>query len=440
LTRVTLGGLARLKEGFTLVRQLVDPVTGHLRPVFDRGANSPALVNTLGDVLHGCAISSGPGSHECAALFKVTTLQRWNEKPDNTLYAVENLVSAWGRAQSSAFELLPKERPYTPVLDHPPAGWLLSLNFNNLGLHQPTQIFADLSDRTLWILNRGNNSLVELSMAPEDLIAPLIGERTLPSAVRNHPIAFWFKPICCDFEIQERPKTPGWFAQPSAWLVDDKLIFLKRNGSLCGTPLKSLGLKDAEGITSCFVFGNGLCIANAGANEIVAVKQPDYARCDAAKLLGKLKDGQAGTPHLGLAEPGHVVRCFFNNSGTWISSRANNTVTAFDEIDHGVKPLPGVPFHGGGLADPEDLTCDGDGNVWIANNAQNSVSAIGEFFDGHRTVLRTLSPESGFSGGGMNRPYGVAIDGAIDGLGTVWVTNEGNDSLTVLIGAGQTPE
>jgi hypothetical protein len=169
LNRLTLGGLARIKEGCTLLRQLVDPVTGHLRPVFDRGANSPALVNTLADILHGCVTSSGPSSNECEALFKVATLQRSNEKPEDTLHAAENIVSPWGRGQSSAFALLPKERPYLPVLNQPPAGWLLSLNFNDVRLDRPTQIFADLGDRTLWILNRGSNSLVELSMAPEDL-------------------------------------------------------------------------------------------------------------------------------------------------------------------------------------------------------------------------------------------------------------------------------
>jgi DNA-binding beta-propeller fold protein YncE len=40
-----------------------------------------------------------------------------------------------------------------------------------------------------------------------------------------------------------------------------------------------------------------------------------------------------------------------------------------------------------------------------------------------------------FSGAGLNRPYGVAVDQ----LGNVWVTNEGNDSLTVFIGAGGVP-
>ena len=91
---------------------------------------------------------------------------------------------------------------------------------------------------------------------------------------------------------------------------------------------------------------------------------------------------------------------------------------------------------GRGLAEPEDIACDRGGGVWIANHARNSnsVTELAGYFDGHSTVLRTLSPESGYSGAGMNRPYGVAVDD----LGNVWVSNEGNDSLTVFIGAGQT--
>lgn len=179
LNTLTLGGIAPTNERFVLARQLVDPVTGRLRPVFDRGANSPALVNTLADILHGCVTSTGRGSDVCDALFKAATLQRWNQKPQNTMDAIENLASTWGHGQSSAYALLPKERPYTPVLDHPPTGWLLSLNFGNLGLHRPTQILADWGDRTLWILNRGNNSLVEISTDPKDLTAPVLAERRL---------------------------------------------------------------------------------------------------------------------------------------------------------------------------------------------------------------------------------------------------------------------
>jgi hypothetical protein len=49
--------------------------------------------------------------------------------------------------------------------------------------------------------------------------------------------------------------------------------------------------------------------------------------------------------------------------------------------------------------------------------------------------VEALSPSSGFLGTGLNRPYGVAVDQ----FGNVWFTNEGNDSLTVFIGAGGVP-
>jgi DNA-binding beta-propeller fold protein YncE len=88
------------------------------------------------------------------------------------------------------------------------------------------------------------------------------------------------------------------------------------------------------------------------------------------------------------------------------------------------------------VADPAAIACDLGGRVWIANHARNSnsVTQLEEYFDGRKTTeIRTSSPETGFSGIGMNLPYGVAVDQ----LGNVWVSNEGNDSLTVLIGAGQ---
>jgi DNA-binding beta-propeller fold protein YncE len=249
----------------------------------------------------------------------------------------------------------------------------------------------------------------------------------------------------------------GWLSQPSAWLVDDKLTFLESDGTLCGTASKSLGLKDAGGLASCVDFsegnlcgtalkgvegqsncdnlGDGLCIANTGDDKIVVVKAPKSARCDDAKMLKTLGNAK-DEPDLRLAEPMHLVRCIQNNAETWITNRRSNSVTAFHVFDNKVTVVPGSPFHGGGLADPEAIACDLDGRVWIANHARNSnsVTQLEEYSGGRGTTeLRTTSPESGFSGVGMNRPYGVAVDQ----LGNVWVSNEGNDSLTVLIGAGQ---
>jgi hypothetical protein len=407
--------------------------------------------------MHGCEISAGPKSRECESLFQAVTLPPWYQKPDNTQLALASIVSTEGRGQNSAFALLPKERPYSPVLERPPAGWLLSLNFDNLGLHRPTEILADLGDHTLWVMSQGSHRLAELSTNPGDLTALLMGESELPAAVRDGAIAFWVQTPLSDYPSKARPKPSGWFSQPSAWLVDDKLTFLKSDGTLCGTASSSLGLKDAEGLSSCVDFtdgnlcatalnpeglpncenfGDAFCIANAGDDKIVVVKAPTSARCDDAKMLKTLDNVKGVTPDLRLAEPTHLVRCIRNNAETWISNRGSNSVSAFHVFAGQVTVVPGSPFHGGGLANPEAIACDLDGHVWIANHERNSnsVTQLEEYSAGRGTTeIRTTSSESGFSAVGMNRPYGVAVDQ----LGNVWVSNEGNDSLTVLIGAGQ---
>ena len=42
-----------------------------------------------------------------------------------------------------------------------------------------------------------------------------------------------------------------------------------------------------------------------------------------------------------------------------------------------------------------------------------------------------LSPNAGYSGGGLSTPTGLAIDNS----GNVWVTNTGDSSLTEFVGA-----
>jgi hypothetical protein len=137
--------------------------------VFFRGVNSPELVNTLADVLHSCVVSLGPGFAERSSLFQAATLPSpWNLRPQNTLTAIESIVSKLSRTNSAVMRLLPSQRPYTPVVAQAPNGWLLSLNFTGLGLHRPTAIREDPSNSTLWILNSGNQTLTELSTEPND--------------------------------------------------------------------------------------------------------------------------------------------------------------------------------------------------------------------------------------------------------------------------------
>lgn len=448
-------------KSLALANQLVDPATGLLRPVFFRGANNPALVDTLADILHSCVASRGPGFAECHSLFQASSLpEPWKLTPDNTLTAIESIVSKRSRANSAVFRLLPRERPYTPVLKQAPAGWLLSLNFSDLGLHRPTAILADPNDSTLWILNSGNQKLTELSTEPKDLNNLLLGSRKVPAPVRKNPTDFWFAPWNGPGRGPTRPQPPGWFAKSSAWLADGRLIFLNADGTNCTPPIDDLNLKGARGLsgrTVPFVAGasfiGGIFIANAGADELLVLNQPRFD-CDGAGIVDRLKAPFAGAPKSFLGRPAHVVACH-NFVNVWVTNGGANSVSALYYYKC-PEAVPGAPFFGGGLADPEGIDCDNDGDVWIANNAPNA-NSLSEFVesqpgstqpmarppcmdgngrgDASPVSVDALSPSSGLSGVGLNHPYGVAVDA----LGNVWVTNEGNDSLTVFIGAGGVP-
>jgi len=78
---------------------------------------------------------------------------------------------------------------------------------------------------------------------------------------------------------------------------------------------------------------------------------------------------------------------------------------------------------GGGLDLPVGLAIDGDSQVWVTNG-NNSVSLLS-----NSGVV--LSPSNGFVGVSLSTPTGIAIDLG----GSVWIADKGNNSVTRLLGA-----
>jgi hypothetical protein len=86
-------------------------------------------------------------------------------------------------------------------------------------------------------------------------------------------------------------------------------------------------------------------------------------------------------------------------------------------------PMPGSPFTGGGLDAPFGVAIDGSGNVWAINVRGDSVTKLNS--------SGTPVPGSPFTAGGLNGPSSIAIDS----IGNAWVAN-GNDSVTELNSSG----
>jgi DNA-binding beta-propeller fold protein YncE len=83
-------------------------------------------------------------------------------------------------------------------------------------------------------------------------------------------------------------------------------------------------------------------------------------------------------------------------------------------------------YSGGGLDNPYGIAIDGAGNVWAANNGGDSDS-ISEISNAGVAV----SGANGFVSQGMFSPYGIAIDGS----GNVWVASDDDvGPLTEFVG------
>ena len=78
-----------------------------------------------------------------------------------------------------------------------------------------------------------------------------------------------------------------------------------------------------------------------------------------------------------------------------------------------------ISYSGGGLNGPQGIAIDGLGNAWVTNDTVASVTKLS-------SAGAVLSGTSGYTGGGLSVPYGIAIDGA----GDAWIANGSNGSVT----------
>jgi hypothetical protein len=85
----------------------------------------------------------------------------------------------------------------------------------------------------------------------------------------------------------------------------------------------------------------------------------------------------------------------------------------------------GLSFTGGGLNGPAGVAIDGYGDAWIANGSGNSVIELSH-------LGGVLSGTGGYAAGGINGPAGIAIDES----GNVWIANAGNNSVSRLSNTG----
>jgi len=105
-------------------------------------------------------------------------------------------------------------------------------------------------------------------------------------------------------------------------------------------------------------------------------------------------------------------------------SGGNNSISKFSATGTAISTSSG--YTGGGLGAPFGIAIDPSGNVWAP---RSNGSALAEF----SSSGSALSGTNGYTGGGLSAPYGIAINGS----GVVFAANGGNVSGILNTGSAQ---
>ncbi|HEY5055453.1 MAG TPA: hypothetical protein VII58_04790 [Acidobacteriaceae bacterium] len=140
---------------------------------------------------------------------------------------------------------------------------------------------------------------------------------------------------------------------------------------------------------------------------------------------GAIKSGDAGfSDGTSLLFDGIAIDL---NGDIWGPSFGANCLVKFRGSDGLVLSPPGG-ITGGGLNGPHSLAIDGSDNAWIANANGDSVSE-------YSVDSNTWVSSTGYTGGSLSSPWSIAIDHA----GNAWVVDKNNtNTLTELTGGGAT--
>jgi hypothetical protein len=110
------------------------------------------------------------------------------------------------------------------------------------------------------------------------------------------------------------------------------------------------------------------------------------------------------------------------NGNFWLPNKGNNSVTQLSPIGAALSPSTGYP----GFSTPAALAIDTTGTVWIANQGAGAGSSSLVKMSPSGSILAT------YAGGGLNVPTSVAIDAN----GTIWLANSGANSISGFTSSG----
>lgn len=421
-----------LTNAFATAASLADPATG-TSPGNTLPANavSPApRVNAVANILHACTASAGA----CGTLYGATTAMT---APANTLDALVNLVRKPAVNVSSLYGQSLVNQAFKPALTAVPADFTMFINYAGGGLNSPSGIAVD-STGSVWVSNYFN---VASKFTPVG--APVFANGVTGAGLYNS------YGIAIDLN-------------DNVWIPNEQPVTQVGTGSVSELTPTGTSLAGTTGyLNGGLNFPLSVAIDPNGTVWVV-----DYGNSHLTllNLMGVPLSGTNGYTTSLFAFP--VAVAIDGNHFGWIANQSGNTVTKASPdglsftnytccsgasglaIDQGnnvwianfygdsvslISSSGAVTSSGytgnGALVRPQGIAVDGAGNVWVANYRQSYLVELAG--TNSSAVGQSLSPATGLGGdAGLLEAYALAVDAS----GNIWVSNQGNNTITKYVG------
>jgi streptogramin lyase len=420
-----------LRNAFLIANSLANTTTGQAG-----GSGLPTASSTesrklyaLANALSGCVNSNGGAS--CSPLFAAATVG--TSAPANILDAALNIVRNPAHNVTAVFNAGSPTSPFQPSLSAAPHDWTMSITYTGGAISYPTAVALD-STGSAWIANYFGGVATKLSATGVPASATGYAD---PSLNESYGIAV--------------------DTSDSAWVTNEQGN--SYSGQYAGTISKfnsSGTLLSGIGFATSIYFPYSIAAVSNGDMWVA-----DYGRSQASLLdnNGNSLAGTNGYSSLSLPLPVGVAvdgshDGWFATEGAASMVTPGGTITeytcckvtsaiALDQngavwiSDYGASAVVQISSTGSvwqtyksaGVFYPEDLAIDGAGSVWVSNFRGNTISGLTGATGGATSTA--ISPTAGFGlDAGLVQPFGIALDAS----GNIWVTNFAGNSVTQFVG------
>jgi sugar lactone lactonase YvrE len=217
------------------------------------------------------------------------------------------------------------------------------------------------------------------------------------------------------------PYGPALSSAPNAWTL--ALVYEGNGHEFDGPGNMSIDTEGNVWSTNNYMYNSSSSSCAVGGRQVLKLT-PTGADAPGAPYSGGGLYGAGFGIALDPSGNAWVANFGFQGVDNGVPCDPNPPQLSISEFSSNGSPLsPSTGFTQGDISQPQGTVSDQQGNIWIANCGNNSVT---EFPKGNPGRARN------FAGVGLLRPFGLAVDGDSN----TWITSSGNQSVVGLTPRG----